>query len=110
MPVGADDVGVENSEVAAARLVLGCRPGASRAEVMSAYRSAVRRLRPDLGAPDAPRPEALQVARDLLLAVAGPDRRRRQRDRHVAGRDMTAYRRSRWGLLDDTESAVDRRI
>jgi uncharacterized protein (DUF1800 family) len=101
---------VERSEVAAARLVLGCRAGASRAEVMAAYRDAVRRLRPDLGAPDAPRPAALQAARDLLLAVAGTDRRRRPREQHVAGRDMTAYRRSRWGLVDEKDSAVDRRI
>ena len=64
---------MDTTDAADARRVLGCRADASRAEVMAAYRRAVRRLRPDLGNPGVPKPAALQNARDVLLAAADDD-------------------------------------
>ncbi len=60
--------------------LLGTRPGACAAEVSRAYRHTLRRERPDLpGRVDGTFLARARKARDVLLQVAGPDRRRRRR-------------------------------
>src|SRR3712207_4044713 len=80
---------------AAARALLGCRPGACRAEVRRAFGRAVKQARPDLGATDAVVLATLAEARAVLLEVAGEDRRRR-RIEVGAPANVHGLRRSSW--------------
>lgn len=80
-------------DLIAARTLLGCRPGACRAEVQRVFRAAVRRERPDLGG-DGAWLTAATAARDVLLEYAGPDRRRTRRT-SVAGTGAL-LRRATW--------------
>lgn len=78
--------------------VLAVRGGASPAEVMSAFRRLAREAHPDTGGGTVEQLEQLVAARDLLLAYAGPDRRRRRReatDPQVLRRAVLR-RRDRW--------------
>ncbi len=63
----------------AAAQLLGCRPGGSAPEVRAAYRRVLKAGRPDTGKSDATWLAEVQGARDLLLAAAPADRRRRDR-------------------------------
>lgn len=83
-----------SNEVCAALALLGLRPGACVDEVRRAFRSAVRKHRPDLGQCDGDWVAAVTAARDTLLRAAGPDRRRR-RGTAVAG-TSTLFRRATW--------------
>ncbi len=97
----------------AAAALLGCRTGATAAEVRAAYRRTLLAGRPDLGTADALWLERVRGARDLLLDAAAPDRRRRPRDRAGDAAPPEAFRalrRAAWGLVDDGPPAVDLRL
>ena len=97
-------------EVARAERLLGCRSGASADEVRQAYRQALFRTRPDLGAASGDWVVELQFARDLLLAAAPPDRRRRPRRGPASVSQSLVRRRATWGLTEPADSSVDVRI
>jgi hypothetical protein len=97
-------------EVAAAETLLGCRRGATRVEVQAAYRRTLHRERPDLGAVDGARLRDVQAARDLLLACAPPDRRRRARREAGSAAPYLSMRRSVWGLVDERQSRLELRL
>lgn len=97
-------------ELVAAETLLGCRRGATRAEVQGAYRSALLRERPDLGAVDGAWLTRVQAARDLLLSMAPPDRRRRARRAPMPPSAYLPLRRSAWGLVDEPENRVELRL
>jgi hypothetical protein len=97
-------------EIAAAETALGCRRGATRGEVQSAYRRALHRERPDLGTMDGDRLVRLRAARDLLLACAPPDRRRRVRREPAPPASYLPLRRSAWGLVDPPPSRLEMRL
>ena len=97
-------------EIAAAETLLGCRRGASWSEVQAAYRRTLHRDRPDLGAVDGARVREVQAARDLLLACAPPDRRRRARRATGSAASYVPMRRSVWGLVDEQQSRLELRL
>jgi hypothetical protein len=86
-------------DVLAACRLLRCRAGACPAEIRTAFRAAVREMRPDLGQATAEELDDLRRARDLLLANAGNDRRRHRRDEQAYA-NPTLLRRETWGLGD----------
>jgi hypothetical protein len=86
-------------EVLAACRVLRCRSGACPAEIRTAFRAAVREMRPDLGQATGEDLDELRRARDLLLANAGNDRRRHRRDEQTYA-NPALLRRETWGLED----------
>ena len=86
-------------DVLAACRLLRCRAGACPAEIRSAFRVAVREVRPDLGNATGEELDELRRARDLLLANAGNDRRRHRRDEQQYA-NPTLLRRETWGLGD----------
>jgi curved DNA-binding protein CbpA len=92
-------------DVLAACRLLRCRAGACPAEIRAAFRAAVRETRPDLGHSTAEELHELRRARDVLLANAGTDRRRHQRDAR-AYTNPTLLRRETWGLGDGGNSRV----
>ena len=81
--------------LAHARELLDVRPGATAAEVMTAYRAAVKAARPDLGQTDTSWVPRIQAARDLLIQAAEPDRRRTRRAERSL-REVLPLRRSTW--------------
>ena len=97
-------------EVAAAETLLGCRRGATRDEVAAAYRRTLQRERPDLGGVDGARLREVQAARDLLLACAPVDRRRRARRAGGSPAPYLPMRRSVWGLVHEKESRLELRL
>ena len=97
-------------ELVAAETVLGCRRGATRGEVQAAYRRAVLRERPDLGAVDGAWLRRVQAARDLLLACAPPDRRRRARREASLPASYLPLRRSAWGLVEEPANRLELRL
>jgi len=102
---------VEDADLLAARALLDCRVAATAPEVRTAYRRALQRTRPDLGTDDGTLTARLQSARDLLLAQAPPDRRRRPRASD--GRAPAAYvplRKAAWGLVEEPSSSVVARL
>jgi hypothetical protein len=101
---------MELLRIAAAESLLGCRRGASRAEVQAAYRRALHRERPDLGAVDGEWVTRVQSARDLLLACAPPDRRRRPRREAAPASSYLPLRRSSWGLTPERDSRIEVRL
>jgi hypothetical protein len=99
--------------VAEARVLLGVRPGACGTEVKHAFREAVKRAHPDLGLVDGAWLQARREARDLLLAIAEPDRRRRRRAGARSApplADVLPLRRATWGLGEAAEPQVDVRL
>ena len=86
-------------DVLGACRLLRCRAGACPAEIRTAFRAAVREMRPDLGQATAEELDDLRRARDLLLANAGNDRRRHRRDEQAYA-NPTLLRRETWGLGD----------
>jgi hypothetical protein len=89
--------------LAAARLLLRVRLGASSAEVRAGYRATLLALRPDLpGRVDGAVMQQVLDARDLLLRHAGTDRRRRPRPRDAAPPPaaVVPLRRATWGLAE----------
>ena len=101
---------MERLRVAAAESLLGCRRGATRAEVQAAYRRALHRERPDLGAVDGEWVTRMQAARDLLLACAPPDRRRRARRDPTPPSSYLPRRRASWGLAPERDSRLEMRL
>lgn len=95
-------------DLTTAEALLDCRAGATREEVQSAYRRAVRRHRPDLDRVDRGWIGRVQAARDLLAAHAPPERRRRRRRGDPPG--VERLRRATWGLVDPPERDVDLRL
>jgi hypothetical protein len=102
------------AELAAARVLLRCRPEASPAEVKTAFRNTVRETHPDTGAAKVIDLDAVRTARETLLANAGPDRRRSAERTLVApsGKpiDPTLMRRSTWGIQAPAEPTTDIRL
>ena len=94
---------------AAARL-LGCREGATGAEVRAAFRARVKAVRPDLGGVEGDLVVELQGARDVLIAVAPPDRRRRARRDAGTPSSWLPLRRSAWGLAEPAAPSVEVRL
>ncbi len=101
---------MERLDLAAAETLLGCRRGATRAEVQAAYRRTLHKERPDLGGVDGARVRELQAARDLLLAFAPPDRRRRVRQEAGSPASYLPMRRAVWGLVDEQDSRLELRL
>ena len=97
-------------EVAAAAALLGCRHGATRTEVQAAYRRTLHSARPDLGAVDGEWLPRVQAARELLLACAPPERRRRPRRDASAPAAFLPLRRSAWGLVEKAASRLEIRL
>ena len=85
----------DSAALAAARALLDVREGATVGEVTSAYRSAIKAARPDLGRTDSSWVPRMQAARDLLLQAAKPDRRRTRRGERSL-REVLPRRRSTW--------------
>ena len=79
----------------AARALLDVREGATVSEVTTAYRTAIKAARPDLGRTDTSWVPRMQAARDLLLQAAKPDRRRTRRGEQPL-REVLPRRRSTW--------------
>lgn len=94
-------------DVAAAESLLGCRAGARRAEVQTAYRRTLLRGRPDLGSADGAWTVRVQAARDLLLAWCPPERRRVPRREQDSGESWAPRRRATWGQGREPGSQVD---
>lgn len=94
---------------AAARL-LGCRAGATSAEVRAAFRRSVKAMRPDLGGVEGDLVVQLQGARDVLIALAPPDRRRRARRDVDPPSSYVPLRRSVWGLVEQPAPSVEVRL
>ena len=94
---------------AAARL-LGCREGATGAEVRAAFRRRVKDVRPDLGGVEGDLVVRLQGARDVLIAAAPPDRRRRARRDAGPPSSYLPLRRSVWGLAEPAPPSVEVRL
>jgi hypothetical protein len=99
------------AELAAARVLLRCRPDASPAEVKTAFRNTVREAHPDTGNANVIDLDAVRTARETLLANAGPDRRR-SAARTAVGTgaqtiDPTLMRRSTWNPQAPTEPTTD---
>lgn len=99
----------DSAQVQAAAL-LGCRRNATAPEVRSAYRRAVRTARPDLGEADGAWLVRVQAARDLLLARAAPDRRRRPRTATAVPAGYVALRRDTWRVAPRGDPEVDLRL
>ncbi|MCW2623179.1 MAG: hypothetical protein JWL64_2781 [Frankiales bacterium] len=68
-------------DLADARLLLGCRDGATEGEVRHAYRRALHQAQP--GRVDDGWLAQVQQARDLLLTLAPVDRRRHPRNETI---------------------------
>ena len=98
------------SERLAAAVLLGCRADAPPAEVRAAYRRALKRDRPDLGAVDGTWTVQVQRARDVLLAADCPDRRRRARRPAGPPGLYEPLRKAAWGLAEEPASSVDVRL
>ena len=94
---------------AAARL-LGCREGATSAEVRTAFRSRVKAVRPDLGGVGGDLVVRLQDARDVLIAQAPPDRRRRARRGAGPPSSYLPLRRATWGLAEPPAPSLELRL
>lgn len=92
-----------------AAVLLGCRRAATAREVRAAYRATVRSGRPDTGRSDGLWLTRVQAARDLLLAQAAPDRRRRERVRGTPA-GVVGLRRSTWEPDAPQEPQVDLRL
>jgi hypothetical protein len=92
-------------DVLAACRLLRCRAGACPAEIRTAFRAAVRDLRPDLGHASGEELHDLRRARDVLLANAGNDRRRHRRETQRYT-NPSLLRRETWGLGDDGNNRV----
>ena len=92
-----------------AQALLGSRPGATAREVRADYRRTVRAGGPDTGGEDGAWLTRVQAARDVLLACAGPDRRRRDRGPGAPVWSRHPLRRSTW-LLEDARREVDLRL
>ena len=92
-------------DVLAACRLLRCRAGACPAEIRTAFRAAVREMRPDLGQGTAEELDDLRRARDVLLANAGNDRRRHSRDESRYA-NPALLRRETWGLGDSGDKRV----
>jgi hypothetical protein len=86
------------SDVTRARVLLGCRPGATSGEVRYAYRRALLQARPDLGHVNGTWIAQVQEARDLLLELAPQDRRRHPRSEAVPPSQVEPLRRSSWDV------------
>jgi hypothetical protein len=97
----------EPVEVASARMLLGCRPGATSGEVRYAYRRALLQARPDLGHVNGTWMAQVQQARDLLLAVAPHDRRRHPRHESRPPAQVEPLRRSSWDVTPPPQPALD---
>ena len=97
-------------QLAAAETLLGCRRGATWGEVHAAYRRTLLEDRPDLGQVDGARLREVQAARDLLLACAPVDRRRRARRTGSNAASYLPMRRSVWGLVVEPESRLELRL
>ena len=93
-----------------AAALLGCRVGATGREVRAAYRATLRAGRPDLGGSDAAWLQRVQAARDLLLADAAPERRRRDRAGGEGPRSYLPLRRSTWTVEAPRGPRVDVRL
>ena len=93
----------------AARL-LGCRAGATGAEVRAAFRDRVKALRPDLGGVEGDVVVQLQGARDVLVQLAPPDRRRRTRRDAGPPSSYVPLRRSTWGLGEQAAPSLEVRL
>jgi hypothetical protein len=85
--------------------LLRCRAGACPSEIRAAFRAAVRAVRPDLGQATAEELDDLRRARDVLLANAGNDRRRHNRQEQ-AYPNPALLRRETWGLGSGGDSRV----
>jgi hypothetical protein len=92
-------------DVLAACRLLHCRAGACPSEIRAAFRAAVRVARPDLGRASAGELDDLRRARDVLLANAGHDRRRHNREAQPYS-NPALLRRETWGLGDGGTSRV----
>ncbi len=92
-----------------AAATLGCRVGTPAREVRAAYRRVVHAGRPDLGNADGAWLSAVQEARDVLVACARPDRRRRERSTG-ASRAFIPMRRSTWLPDARPRSELDLRL
>ncbi len=99
----------ESDPTAAARL-LGCREGATSAEVRAAFRDRVKALRPDLGGVEGDLVVRLQDARDVLVAQAPPDRRRRARREAGSPASYVPLRRATWGLAERPAPSLEVRL
>ena len=95
---------------AAAALLLGCREGATGAEVRAAFRQRVKAVRPDLGGVEGDLVVRLQDARDVLIAQAPPDRRRRARRDAGPPASYLPLRRATWGLADGPAPSLEVRL
>lgn len=93
-----------------AKALLGCRPGATAREVRAAYRHTVRSGRPDTGGEDGAWLTRVQAARDVLLAGAAPDRRRRDRVRSAGPGAYLPLRRATWTVEEPAGPRVDVRL
>jgi len=101
---------MDAADLLAARALLDCRAGATAPEVRQAYRRALQRTRPDLGTDDGTLTVRLQAARDVLLAQAPPDRRRRPRSSDAPSDAFVPLRRAVWGLVEEPSASVVARL
>jgi curved DNA-binding protein CbpA len=103
--VSQNPTGPKPAALADARRLLRLREGACPAEIRTAFRAAIREMRPDVGGSTAEQLDELRAARELLLAAAGRDRRRHSREESRYD-NPALLRKATWGLDDGGGSRI----